>query len=426
MTQPIVDTFAQDLYDKMIPLNDEDESYGWATLHYLSGIGTMFQEVSTLAEDNNVGTVTQQKTIRPREGTTATVNAATIQIPVPTSTVDGDLLVAYIFEGSGSGTPVITPPAGWTAVGQIADIANSGFHVFYRVANSEPANYTWTFHVSARGCGAIIPFENVDTSSPVILQKTTTRSGTFDIPIPQFNIEKGQVLIAGGATKNGTTFTTPSRMTELLDIKTGTADLDRSMVVAYLWAKREEETPAWEFIDDGPHDSTDVLSKALVLNPATTEIAVGESPGWSVLLDLERIDPKGLGWLAQLVGVQLDPNLADAEQRDRIGSTDGFRRGTPGALDGAARQYLTGTKTVVIRERYGGAWKLNIVSFDSETPDPDRVLAAILSQKPAGITLDYNVLPGQDFQSLLDDHDDFQDVLDTYADLDDVRLNIPI
>lgn len=46
-------------------------------------------------------------------------------------------------------------------------------------------------------------------------------------------------------------------------------------------------------------------------------------------------------------------------------------------------------------------------------------------QKPAGIVLTYSVLPGQDFQSLLDNHPTFQNVLDDYATFDDVRLDTP-
>ena len=54
-------------------------------------------------------------------------------------------------------------------------------------------------------------------------------------------------------------------------------------------------------------------------------------PGWSMLLDVDRIPNKGLAWLAQFVGVTLNDQLDDATQRQRIRETDGFRRGSPDA-----------------------------------------------------------------------------------------------
>src|SRR5689334_18292457 len=74
------------------------------------------------------------------------------------------------------------------------------------------------------------------------------------------------------------------------------------------------------------------------------------TPGWAPLFDLETVDPKWLPWLAQFVGVQLPENLSVDAQILRIRSTDGFRRGTPDAIKGAAQQHLTGTKKVYLEE----------------------------------------------------------------------------
>lgn len=126
-----------------------------------------------------------------------------------------------------------------------------------------------------------------------------------------------------------------------------------------------------------------------------------DGPGWSLLLDLDRCPPEALPWLAQFVGVRLLPDSTAVEQRARIASTDGFSRGTPSSIRGAAAATLTGTKTVVFRERYGGdAYALTIVTYTAETPDEAATRRAIVAQKPAGIVLDYHASAGQDWESV--------------------------
>lgn len=146
-------------------------------------------------------------------------------------------------------------------------------------------------------------------------------------------------------------------------------------------------------------------------------------PGWYVFMDLNLCPEKALDWLGQFRGVRMAPNLSAAEKRIKIISVDGFKRGTPGAIASAAAQSLTGSKTVVLHERYGGAWKLRVITYDGETPYPDRVVADILTQKPGGITLDYETLPGQDYQSVFDNYTDYADVDSTYTDYDHLHLD---
>ena len=144
--------------------------------------------------------------------------------------------------------------------------------------------------------------------------------------------------------------------------------------------------------------------------------------GWSVILDIDRIPDKAIGWLAQLIGVRLNPELDSTEQRNRVRETDGWNRGSLGALAGAAHQYLTGAQHVIIRERFNPsdpdmdhAYHLQVVTYTAETPDTAKVLQALLEQKPAGIILHYEVMDGQDFETLFLDNPDFQGVFTTYA-----------
>lgn len=119
-----------------------------------------------------------------------------------------------------------------------------------------------------------------------------------------------------------------------------------------------------------------------------------EYPGWSSLLDVDRVPAKGLPYLAQFLGVDVTPALSESDQRQQLRDVPGFKRGTPAAMTGAARPFLTGTKTVTLVERDTSAYHLTVRTFTAETPDPDLVEAALLSQKPAGLVLDYEVVDG--------------------------------
>jgi Carbohydrate binding domain len=155
-------------------------------------------------------------------------------------------------------------------------------------------------------------------------------------------------------------------------------------------------------------------------------------PAWAVVMDVDTAPFKALPWLAQFVGVTI-PNQGpeetdidyDARVRAYIKATPGFSRGSPDALIAAVQQTLTGAKTVYLRERYGGAYRMEVVTITSQIPDPAATLRAILSQKPAGIVLTHSVVAGQDFQILYETHTTFQDVYTGYATMQGVYLDLP-
>lgn len=146
-----------------------------------------------------------------------------------------------------------------------------------------------------------------------------------------------------------------------------------------------------------------------------------DGPGWSVLVDLDRCPDWALPWLAQLVGVRLLPGSDPTEQRARIESTGGFRRGTRDALIGAAQATLTGNKNVIFRERDhpatdtpAYAYYLTVITYAAQTPDPTATRNALLAQKPAGILLDYRTATGQDWQQVKTTNATWQIVKNTY------------
>ncbi len=120
-------------------------------------------------------------------------------------------------------------------------------------------------------------------------------------------------------------------------------------------------------------------------------------PGWSTIMDADLAPLNALAWLGQFVGVRIPAGLTEQQQRDRVKGTDGFNRGKISALITAAQLHLTGAKTVQIRERDGSAYRLTVITYTAQTPDAAAVLAAIKEQKPGGIILTHNILPGQDY-----------------------------
>ena len=135
---------------------------------------------------------------------------------------------------------------------------------------------------------------------------------------------------------------------------------------------------------------------------------VNDAPGWSIIVDVDRAPYVGLPWLGQFVGVTTPDKLMtedesehDARSRDYIRNTGGFDRGTLASIIGATQQNLTGSKTVILFERYqGSAYKLRVVTFTEETPSPATTLADILAQKPGGIVLTYDIIAKKTYDSL--------------------------
>jgi len=146
-------------------------------------------------------------------------------------------------------------------------------------------------------------------------------------------------------------------------------------------------------------------------------------PGWSSLLDLNRIPTEALDWAAQFVGVTNIAGTSDAVKRTRIASTDGYRRGTVASMTAALQAQLTGTKFVKVIERYDvdnptldSAYAIYFASLPAETPDQVAALNALTAQKPAGLLLRFHVTGATtDYEGLVAYQASYQVVFDSYA-----------
>lgn len=117
-------------------------------------------------------------------------------------------------------------------------------------------------------------------------------------------------------------------------------------------------------------------------------------PPWSNLMDIDSVPDEGLTWFGQLVGTVVNPSLTPDQQRQQIRDRVGWQRGTVAAITSSVRNLLTGTQTVIISERDTGAYHFHISTYNNETPDQNKVLLAIIANKPAGVQFTYTILGG--------------------------------
>lgn len=149
-------------------------------------------------------------------------------------------------------------------------------------------------------------------------------------------------------------------------------------------------------------------------------------PGYSSVMEPETAPALFLDWLAQFVGKSFDGPVEDTVKRLQIRSMAGLRRGSIPAMVAAIRATLTDpvNGAVYLFERVGGdAYALSIATNTAQTPDPVATRAAAISQKPAGLVLNYSTVSGGDFNTLFATHSSFDDVYNTFVDFNEVMTN---
>jgi|SRR5215472_5234477 len=137
--------------------------------------------------------------------------------------------------------------------------------------------------------------------------------------------------------------------------------------------------PLFQVVQDWSSDTDDVPSK----------------PGYSILVDANRVPDVAIPWLAQFVGTPITTGMPPAQQRTQLTGLGTWKRGTVAALQAAPLPFLTGSKTVIVKERDTDPYHLQVMTYANETPNSATVLAALLTQKPAGLVMNYVVFSGQ-------------------------------
>ena len=97
---------------------------------------------------------------------------------VPTGTANGDYMINIVPYKSNSGTNTWTPPTGWTKQYEDQTDNLNSIVIFDRVANNEPASYTFTQSgASLELYGGIVTFRGADATAP-FLAASTRNTGT--------------------------------------------------------------------------------------------------------------------------------------------------------------------------------------------------------------------------------------------------------
>lgn len=150
-------------------------------------------------------------------------------------------------------------------------------------------------------------------------------------------------------------------------------------------------------------------------------------PGWAVLLNVDEAPPEGLPWLAQFIGAIFTVGMSEEDQRLTIKTPNNHLRGRRSSIVKAAQRTLTGVKKVVIRERFGfeedHPYRLFMRTLDAQTPDEAAVKVDIMSQKPGGIRLDYESVPGQLYDQVKEKYANYNAVKAAYDTYEDVAID---
>ena len=117
--------------------------------------------------------------------------------------------------------------------------------------------------------------------------------------------------------------------------------------------------------------------------------------GYSILVDATRVPDEAITWLGQFVGVQITQGLPPAQQKQQLVGLGTWKRGTVAALQAAPLPFLTGSQTVIVKERDTSPYHFEVLTYANETTDQNKVLAALLTQKPAGLIMTYVMFSGQ-------------------------------
>lgn len=229
-------------------------------------------------------------------------NQTTLTIGKPTGTVEGDLLVCFLFSRRGAGTVNNhSTLSGWTLIQTAQSDPTNVLMVtssFYKVAtDSEPDDYTWTQSESQRFCGIIMRVTGLDTANPIDVFDAATYQetpGNNLIPAPSVTptVTNGFLVCGVGFAWNGVTFTaSPPGMTEVYNFNTEQNALNAAVAVEQLTTDDPTGRRDWTATDYWSIGQSVVFrqggTEAPLLPPANLT-AVAQSPS-SILVSWDAV-----------------------------------------------------------------------------------------------------------------------------------------
>jgi len=107
-------------------------------------------------------------------------DVGSLDVPMPTGTVEGDLLLAVFTHDSSSGT--LESPSDWTDLIPSTSTGASTLLISYKIATaSEPSSYTFSSSDSDQLAVGIARFSGIDTNNPIDCQ-SSTNTGNSNAP----------------------------------------------------------------------------------------------------------------------------------------------------------------------------------------------------------------------------------------------------
>jgi hypothetical protein len=150
-------------------------------------------------------------------------------------------------------------------------------------------------------------------------------------------------------------------------------------------------------------------------------------PGWSVVLDINRVADEGLDYLAQFLGLHFYIGIDAPTKRQQIRDHVSWQRGTVDSILAAVRLYLTGTKTVQLSERDTSAYHFNVTIWQAEAPADTTALVAYVNKfaKPGGLwwtlTVNTGTPPPLTYKDIYDPGWTYKFIYDTFETYGDIR-----
>lgn len=203
---PTIDT---DTYDEYI-LSAQSEDITSMTTN-LSGTPTDGQQLEI--KITSISPIVQPTFINKFEYDSASSNSALTDLP--TNTANGDLIIALVNHYD---SYVNSVPAGWTLAGQMTTTRN--FELYWKIASSEPANYTWGFSTTNKTRVTLITYRGgFNKTNPIsaisntqyAASDTNIIGGSFFVP----NKNSPLLFFASLYDTTATTYTKPTTPTDV-------------------------------------------------------------------------------------------------------------------------------------------------------------------------------------------------------------------
>lgn len=226
---------------------------------------------------------------------------ATLTIARPAGTALNDVLIASIAVSPSTAT--IVPPIGWTLIRRTDNAAvNSNSLAVYRktATAAEPASYAFAIGIPVAGTvnrvGAITVFVNVDPVTSIDVENGQASASALTHATPSVATTVANAMVVTNHTlASSTTWTPPTGMTEIADIRVGTAPAGQSMERAWVTQAAAGLTGTKTATAATAANADAGVTHILALRPAATSGVAIARPAGTATNDL-LIASIGIAW----------------------------------------------------------------------------------------------------------------------------------